>query len=208
MDQNEQTSFDLDPTKNDFLFFEHRRSYISIFLIIGLLALMIWVSSIVLDPHWNPRNLHGRGAWIVALLVLMPIAVRAAILAITTGWIAELCYRTAVRSFDNKPDFVIGVSGVADLNPWAPRVILWHELNDIRRITRSPSLFSNGGTDCFLFVAAKPAAPSTKWWNVMPSSVNERRIAIRPSAVGMDDDGVLRLIRRYSGRTHITERTV
>src|SRR5436305_549597 len=100
MAQDEQTGFDLDPAKNDLLYLERGRPHTRILVIVGLLAFMIWLSAQILDPNWNPRYVHGKGAWIVALFALMPLAVRAAILAVTTGWIAEAGYRVVIRSFD------------------------------------------------------------------------------------------------------------
>ena len=107
--------FDLDPARNELLFYENGRRRVGVLALVGLLAFMLWTSTILVDPSWHPTYLRGKGAWIIALLLLLPIAVRAAVCALATGWMAELGYRKIVRSFDGKPDFVIGASGVADL---------------------------------------------------------------------------------------------
>ena len=104
MVQAEQAGFDSNPAKNHLLFFARGRARIALFALLSILALMIWVSSLILDPKWSPGHVHAKGTWIVLLLALMPIAVRAALLAVATGWIAELGYRTVIRAFDTKPD--------------------------------------------------------------------------------------------------------
>jgi hypothetical protein len=210
MPPGELANFDLDPQKNDFLFFERGRPRTTILVLVGLLGLLLWMSALITDPNWHPHYLRGKGAWVIALMLLMPIAVRAVVLAVTTGWIAEAGYRFAVRCFDGKPDFAIGASGVADLNPWAPRAILWRDLTDVRRVSTPPSLFTRGRSVCLQFVAnrQRPSWFPPGLWDAMPACVTEVRIAITPRSVGMDDEDVRRLIERYSGRIAISERTI
>lgn len=203
MDQTQQAGFDLDPAKNDFLFFARGWARFALLVLIGILALMVWFTSQLLDPSWHPHYAHGKGALIIALVVMMPVVVRVTLLVGTIGWIAERVYRMAVRAFDSKPDFAIGVSGVADLNPWTPRAIRWDEMIDIRRI-------SSRGKPLYLqFVTRKPCPEwiPASTWDRLPGTMTERRIVISPRWIGMDDDCLCRLVESYSGRTRITERT-
>ncbi len=210
MDRSGFANFDFDQQKNEFLFFEHGRLRTNIIVVLALLGFLLWISTWLIDPAWDPQLAHGKGAWIVALLLIMPVAVRVVVLGVSAGWIAEAAYRVALRSFDGKPDFVIGISGIADLNPSGPKAILWDDLIEIRWIMRRDTLSARSRPICLQF-AAHRARPSWLWpavWHAMPAFITERRIEITPHMVGMDDNGIRRLIERYRGRPSITETTI
>lgn len=210
MDRSQLAQFDLDPHKNEFLFLEHGRPRIRLVLLAGAVIFLLWIASALVAPNQTWNSLHGRGAGIAALFLLVPLAVRVSILALTLGWMFEALYRGTVRSFDNKPDFMIGASGIADLNPWSPQIIFWDDLAEVRRVMTRPTLLRNSQSIALLFVAARP---QPRWlmaaiWEALPSFITERRIQITPDTVGMNDDVFGKLIERYAGRVAIRDTTI
>ena len=209
MDRHSFANFDFDPLKNHFLFFERGRPRSDFLVRASLLCFLLWAGAWLVDPAWQPGALRGKGAEFVALVLLIPIGVRVVLIGITVGWMADTAYRVAMRSFDDKPDYAIGVSGIADLDPHAPRVILWPDLiaicrNKTRQTLLSRSLLINIE---FAALRPRPAWLPLALWHVIPAYFTERRISIAPNSVGTDDNGIVRLIERYHGRATIFEKT-
>jgi hypothetical protein len=198
--------FDFDPRANEFLYLERGRPLTSAIVTVGVVALLLLTAALVVDPDWHPRSLRGKGVWVIALLLLLPIAVRVVVLGVVTGITAEAAFRGIWQAFDGKPDFVIGRSGIADLNPWRPRVILWHELHEVRRLTTSN--WFGPGKPMLLEFAARRRRP--RWlpatlWDMLPACLTERRIDLSPEWFGLDFRGFEWLIERYAGRIAIRD---
>jgi ABC-type sugar transport system permease subunit len=200
------SEFDFDPRANVFLYLERGRPLTSAIVTVGLVALLLLVAALVVDPDWQPRSLRGKGAWIIALLLLLPIAVRVVVLGVVTGITAEAAFRGIWQAFDGKPDYLIGTSGIADLSPWRPCFILWRDLHELRRLTTSQ--WSGPEKPILLQFAARRQPPSwvPLWfWSVLPAWLTERSVTLAPEWVGLDFRGFEWLIERYAGRIAIRD---
>ena len=84
------------------------------------------------------------------------------------------------------PDFVIGPAGIADLDPWKPRAILWSEIQEVRHYMSRPSLLGAAKPLILEFASQRR---SSRWlppwlWSVLPGCLTERH----PTLAGLGWD--------------------
>ena len=200
--------FDIHDPDNVYLYVKRRGPLFWILVGGGLFAALLWFINGALDPDWAPHDTRRTGAWLVALLALMPLPARAVLLACLLALVAEALYRSFYRMYNGRCAFVIGPSGVARLDPWIPCALGWDEVREIRREIprrswkrRTPSLE-------FAFLSRPARAPHylPEWlWQRLPTRLTGRRIEVSPRAVGHSDDQLLWLIRRFAGPVTIVD---
>lgn len=168
----------------------------------GLLVVFAFFAAAASDPNWNPGRAPSKGAWVLALLLLLPAAVRAGLLVLFLGIFAEGYFRQTSRIFDRKPDFVIGPSGIADLNPWSPQAILWDDIVGITRALSGRSLFFPQTAVSLHFRAPdkRPRWIPTWLWKSLPAWITERHIVLFPEMLGMTEEEIFKIVERFGGR--------
>jgi hypothetical protein len=196
------SEFTFDPSRDVVLFFRRRNPWLWSLLVGGILVAVLSFTLRVTDPNWIPDGIRGRGMWIVALLALMPVAMRGLLLTLLIGVTAEMMFRGTWRIFDRNPDFVIGSHGIADLNPWCPEVIAWKELHRVTRTISRGWLFKQAKPLSLNFVARRspPNWLSSDLWRVLPEFITERQISIYPDSLGLAEDQVLSIAERFTGK--------
>src|SRR5207249_2250887 len=135
------------------------------------------------------RPLRGRGAWLIALMLLLPLAVRALLCALVLGLVMEGIYRRTLLTYDKLPDLAIRPSGIAQLNPWRPRVLNWQEIRHIRRYVTKSLLDRHPKLMSLAFTASRPPPEwlPTRLWELFPGYWTDRGIAIVPDSFGLTE---------------------
>lgn len=152
-----------------------------------------------------PQSVNTAGAALLALFYFIPFGLRVVILGITFVWIGVHLFRRTYCMYDDKPDYVIGPSGIADLNLWHPRAFTWNDIGEVQRVWIGRSLFTNGRPMALLFVAKKmPPAGIPGWlWDLLPLSWTGRKIEVAPQAVGVPEDEILQKVEQFAGPVRV-----
>jgi hypothetical protein len=196
------SAFTFDPEQDVLLHLRPERSWLWLLLAGGFLAALVFIAQAMADPNWNPGR-SSKGAWVLLLLLLLPAALRVALMIFLIGFLAEGLFRQANRIFDSRPDFVIGPAGVADLNPWSPQAILWDDITGITRALSSPSLFSGRQETVSIHFRAPGKKPAwiARWlWTSLPAWITERHIVLFPNLLGMKEEEIFQIVERFGGR--------
>jgi len=99
------------------------------FTILGIFYLIFVMA--VTDPDYHPRHLRGRGAIYLVLLLLMPLALRAAFLWSIGALMALGILTRVARIQDRRTDYIVGRRGVTDVGLLYSRHVKW---DDIERV--------------------------------------------------------------------------
>lgn len=192
-------SFNFEAREN-IVFFYRRRDplYWAVTLAVALAVVVFGILSLR-DPQPGFRR-RGRGAAMVALIAAIPPAPRAVLLAVILGWLLECMIRKTLRIYDRRPDFLIGPSGVADLDPWNPRALRWEEIREVRLDTRRTMLRRKVRSG--LAFVGRPKAPrflprrSVDW---LPPGWTENAIRFFSRELEVSDDELIAIARRFAG---------
>ena len=206
MGWTELSKFDFRDRENVFLFYKRRHPIIWGLHIGLVLAIMVVVTLALMDPSLHP-SYRARGAWLIALLLLLPLTVRALLCALVLGYALESIYQRTRLVYDKLPDIALGPSGIAQLDPWRPRAFGWQEIQHIRRFVTQGSLILRPRV-IWLSFSAPRARP--KWlqpwlWGLLPSHWIDRGIAITPKNFGLTEAELLKTVERFAGRIPMTE---
>lgn len=199
MGRKELDSFNFEARENVVLFYRRRDPLFWGLLLLAVLAILVAGTLILFDPPSNLRP-RGRGAGVAAVLLLVPPAPRAVLLAVLLGWSTECVVRKTLRIYDRRPDLLIGPSGVADLDPWTPRALRWEEIVEVRLETRR-TLLRRRVRSGLAFVGP-PKAPwflprrAVDW---LPSGWTENAIRFVPRELQVRDDELIAIARRFAG---------
>jgi hypothetical protein len=211
MASSDLSTFNFDARENVALFFHRPHPVYWVAVNTLVLALMLWLAAWAIDPNWHPSGLRGKSGWVIGLLVLLPVTIRGIVLAIGIGCAAESIYRQTWRTYDRRPGFVLGPTGIADLNPWHPQAFAWREVHQVSRhiiINR----FRRQRETLLTLVFRAPGKPRFGippcWWNRLPALVTDRRISIVPSQLGLTEAEVLAVVERFAGKIPVTNYVV
>jgi hypothetical protein len=196
------SAFKLHPGQDVILHYKRKHPWLQALIVGGLLVFFVSAAVWMSNPDWNPGPVRGKGAGVIALLLLLPAIVRGILLVLLIGFLAEGSYRNACRMYDGEPDFLIGPSGIADLNPWRPQAILWDDVVGITRAWSSLSLFTQQKV-LSIHVRApgrKPTWIPPWFWKFMPARLTEREVVLFPDQLGMTEEEVFRIVERFGGR--------
>lgn len=97
----------------------------------------------VVDPEWHPRRIQGKGAWLVLLLLALPIFWRALVLW-SLGGLAALGLTTrAVRLGDRQIDYIIGPDGITNVGLFYSRMVAWKYIEHIEIQKQGATTFAH-----------------------------------------------------------------
>jgi hypothetical protein len=152
-----------------------------------------------------PQSIDTISAMLLAFFYWIPFGLRVAVLGIALAWIAVHLLRRVYCMYDDKPDFVIGPSGIADLNLWHPRAFTWNDIGEVQRVWIGRSLFTRGRPMTLQFVAQnRPPAGVPGWlWDLLPLSWTGRTIQVAPQAVGVPEDEILEKVEQFAGHVRV-----
>jgi len=107
--------------------------------VFGCLFLILAVG--VTDPDYHPRHLRGKGAIVILLLLLMPLALRTAFLLFVGALMAVGILLRGVRITDQRTDYIVGRQGVTNVGLLYSRHVRWNEIERVvfdRNVVRHP----------------------------------------------------------------------
>ena len=200
--------FDFNDPKNVYLYVDRRGPIFWVLLLGFVFGALIWFMDSAMRPDWVPPTTRGKGAWPMAVVYLMPLPVRAIVFACFLAIAAESFYRLYHRMYDGRSAFVIGPSGVAQIDRWYPCSLGWEEVQEIRR-EMAMNVYGNLSTTImFVFLShpARPARHMPGWlWDMLSAPLTRRRVRMSPKTYGSDDDQLLGLIRQFAGPVTIVD---
>src|ERR1700741_5438360 len=127
------SQFDFDDRENVYLYVDRRGPLFWVLLLGLVFGALIWFMNSAILTDGIPPPTRGKGAWPTALVYLMPLPVRAIAFACLLAIAAECFYRLYHRMYDGPSAFVIGPTGVAQIDRWRPCSLGWDEMEEIRR---------------------------------------------------------------------------
>jgi hypothetical protein len=202
------SQFDFGDRDNVYLYVDRRGPLYWVLLLGLVFGALIWFMDSAMHPDWVPPTTRGKGAWPMALIYLMPLPVRVIAFACFLAILAECFYRFYHRMYDGRSAFVIGPSGVAQVDRWYPCSLGWGEVQEIRR-EMAPNVWGNLSTTIMFAFLSRPAKPPRHipgwFWDMLPAKLTGRRVRINPKAYGSDEDQLIRLIRQFAGPVTIVD---
>ena len=177
-----------------------------------IVGMSVLVSVTLTDPNF-PRpgvHLHGRGAGLILLFLLLPLALRALLLWSITGTLGLALVVRARRISDRKVDYVIGRRGITDIGVFRARHLDWGE---VRRVVlfdlqSKPTWFSRSVKTAGIFAEFDTGIDRDVYGPIQRASYNlfaRKRIIIPLRFVGLDASAMKRIVQRFQPAMPITE---